>query len=140
VTLTQLIYVSSLVDGDESALAAILESSVRHNQQNGVTGMLLYAEGSFIQVLEGEDMAVKATYDRICQDRRHAQVTFLQEDVVTERHFPQWSMGFKRLRTQDIQYFPQYAPYFRYGFGAKAFDAVPGDALDMLTLFSQRLS
>jgi hypothetical protein len=137
--LTQLIYVSDLVDQNESELAAIVESAMRHNQKNGITGMMLYAEGSIIQVLEGEESAVLETYGRVCQDQRHRHVTRLLLAPVSERHFAQWSMGFKRLRTQDIQKFPQYAPFFRYGFGAKALDASPGDALDMLTLFSQRL-
>ncbi len=137
--LMQLIYVSDLVDHNESVLAAILESAVHHNQQNGITGMLLYAEGSFIQVLEGDAPAVLETYGRVCQDRRHSNVTQLVLQSVAERQFSKWSMGYKRLRAQDVQSFPQYAPHFRYGFGAKSFDAAPGDALDMLKLFSQQM-
>lgn len=137
--LVQLIYVSDLVDHNESVLAAILESAVRHNQQNGITGMLLYAEGSFIQVLEGDEPAVLETFARVSLDLRHRNVTQLMLEPVAERQFANWSMGYKRLRTQDVQNFPQYAPYFRYGFGAKAFEAAPGDALDMLKLFSQRM-
>ena len=137
--LVQLIYVSALVEHNESALSAILESAVCHNQQNGITGMLLYAEGSFIQVLEGDEPAVLETFDRVSVDTRHRNVTRLTLEPVAERHFSQWSMGYKRLRPQDVQSFPQYAPYFRYGFGAKAFEVAPGDALDMLKLFSQRM-
>jgi hypothetical protein len=137
--LVQLIYVSDLVDHNESVLAAVLESAVRHNQRNGITGMLLYAEGSFIQVLEGDEPSVRETYGRVCLDLRHRNATLLMLEPVAERQFANWSMGYKRLRTQDVQNFPQYAPYFRYGFGAKAFEAAPGDTLDMLNLFSQRL-
>jgi hypothetical protein len=136
--LTQLIYVSHLVDDNESTLAAILESAVRNNRQNGITGMLLYADGSLIQVLEGDESAVQTTYDRICQDRRHSQVTCLQVEPVAERHFAHWSMGYKRLRAEDLEKLPKLAPHFRFGTGAKAFNVRPGDALDMLLLFSKR--
>ena len=135
--LTQLIYVSDLVDADESALAAILESAVRHNLQNGITGMLLYAEGSLIQVLEGEEDAVQETYGRICQDPRHGHITCLQQEAVAERHFSQWSMGYRRLRAEDLERLPKLAPHFKFGPGAKSFDVSPGDALDMLLLFSK---
>jgi hypothetical protein len=120
-----LIYLSDLVDRNESALAAILQSASRHNQRDGITGMLLYAEGNFLQVIEGEPAAV------------HRNVTVLLEDALSERHFSQWSMGYKQLRAEDVLAFPQYAPYFKYGFNAKAFDPKPGDALDLLKLFSK---
>ena len=48
----QLIYVSDLV-GDTAQLGAILKSAMRHNQADGITGMLLYSGGNFLQVLEG---------------------------------------------------------------------------------------
>jgi hypothetical protein len=51
--LSELIYVSTVVGESEHELGAILESSVRHNQLNGITGMLLYYRGGFMQVLEG---------------------------------------------------------------------------------------
>lgn len=135
--LTQLIYVSDLMAHDESLLVPILEASVRRNLELGITGMLLYSAGNFIQVLEGDEKSVLDTYERICQDRRHRHVTQLYVGEVRERHFSRWSMGYKQLREEDVLKFPQYAPYFKYGFGAKSFDVLPGDALDMLMLFSK---
>lgn len=135
--LMQLIYLSDLVGRDESMLPAILESAVRHNRKNGITGMLLYSEGNFLQVLEGEADAVQATYQRICQDPRHHHVTGLLEEQVPQRQFSAWSMGYKQLSAQDLRAFPQCAPYFKYGFHATAFAPAPGDALDMLKLFSK---
>jgi hypothetical protein len=137
--LVQLVYVSDLAGQNESLLAAILESAMRHNQQNGITGMLLYADGGIIQVLEGDEPAVLETYARVRLDPRHGNVTRLMLEPVSERHFPRWSMGYKRLRAEDLQKLPKYAPFFRYGFGAQAFDAAPGDALDMLKQFSQNM-
>lgn len=133
----QLIYVSDLVNKDETELGPILESAVRHNSADGITGMLLYSDGNFLQVLEGIPENARATYERICQDRRHRNITLLTEEEVPERQFPHWSMGFRQLSPADIARFPQYAPFFQFGFEAAAFNAKPGTALELLELFSQ---
>jgi hypothetical protein len=134
-----LIYLSDLVDRQESLLADILQSAARHNQRDGITGMLLYAEGNFLQVLEGDSVAVQATFARIAKDPRHSNITVLLQEALAQRHFAQWSMGYKQLRAADVLAFPQYAPFFKYGLRARAFAPKPGDALDMLKLFSQDL-
>lgn len=136
-SLVQLIYVSELVNNDESLIPAILATSLRRNLEDGITGMLLYANGNFLQVLEGERAAVEATYARICQDPRHSNAVKLVEEPVKERHFAQWSMGFRRLSPENAASLPQYAPYFQFGFDAQAFQAKPGVALEMLQLFGQ---
>ncbi len=135
--LTQLIYVSHLVNEDESMIAAILESAVRRNKQNGITGMLLYAPGEFIQVLEGDEAAVQETYDRIFLDQRHSYVTCLLHEAASERHFPQWNMGYKALRRHDIEKLTRIGPLFRYRPGEPFEGIGPGDALDMLMLFNK---
>ena len=133
--LTQLIYVSERLERKASLLGDILESSVRRNRQNGITGMLLYAEGHFMQVLEGGEAAVLETYQRIWDDTRHHYVTLVHADAVAQRCFERWSMGFRQLEAGDAAAFPQFAPYFEFGFDAQALVAQPGVALDMLKLF-----
>lgn len=136
-SLVQLIYVSDLVGENESGIADILKSSVRNNSRNGITGMLLYSRGNFLQVLEGEPGAVQATYDRICLDPRHRNTIELTEEPVLERHFSHWSMGYRALGPELAASLPQYAPYFQFGFDTSAIKAKPGVALEMLELFSQ---
>ncbi|MCM2297085.1 BLUF domain-containing protein [Rhodoferax sp.] len=136
-SLVQLIYVSDLVGDNEAEIAAILKSSVRNNSKNGLTGMLLYSHGNFLQVLEGEKDAVDATYQRICQDARHRNTIVLTEEDVTQRHFSNWSMGYRQLGPEHVASLPKYAPYFQYGFDTSAIKAKPGVALEMLELFSQ---
>jgi hypothetical protein len=131
----QLIYVSDLVDKNERQLAPILESAVRRNTEDGITGMLLYSGGNFLQVLEGPTAAVQATYKRICQDRRHRNTTLLLEQDVPERQFGSWSMGYRLLSSEDVARFPEHAPHFQFGFRNDALNAKPGDALELLTLF-----
>ena len=75
----QLIYLSDLSPGQESALPAIVETSVRRNGEDGITGMLLYAGGNIMQVLEGDEAAVRRTYERIGRDPRHRNIMLLSE-------------------------------------------------------------
>lgn len=78
----------------DERLAALLTSSREANARADVTGMLLHREGRFIQFLEGPERTVRELMARIAQDRRHGRVRTLLEDPVTERQFPEWTMGF----------------------------------------------
>ncbi|MEI6804565.1 MAG: BLUF domain-containing protein [Burkholderiales bacterium] len=137
--LIQLVYVSSMVGDDESQLGAILEDAVKYNDKNGITGMLLYTRGNFIQVLEGPPDSVHHTYARICLDPRHQAVTFLSEAQVEQRHFPAWSMGYKRLSPADLAAFPEYDNLFNFETQPKRVDGQASLALEMLTMFSDGL-
>lgn len=134
--LVQLIYKSTLV-GDESVLEAIHASALRHNKGNSITGMLLYHQRSFLQVLEGDPQDVQTTYHRICHDTRHKDVGLLAEQRTKDRHFPDWLMGFRHLQDADAIEFPEYAPYFKAGFGGTEIYAKPGIALRMLQAFNR---
>jgi len=94
----QLLYVSgasgAVTDDD---IEQILATSRGNNAARGVTGMLLYAEGAFIQVLEGEEATIKALARRISHDRRHRNFMVLCEQRAETRAFADWQMGFKRL-------------------------------------------
>ncbi|WP_052161773.1 BLUF domain-containing protein [Hoeflea sp. BAL378] len=94
----QILYVSGasrpMTDAD---IAAILSTSKRNNSQAEITGMLLWADGMFIQVLEGEPARVRALVRRIETDARHHHFMALLEQTSDRRLFSEWSMGFKRL-------------------------------------------
>ena len=134
--LTELIYVSNLVGESEHELGAILESSVRHNQLNGITGMLLYYRGGLMQVLEGEDLQVQETYGRICADTRHRDILTLSSSEIPGRHFENWSMGYKYVDPTAVEKFPKYAPFFNFRTDADKIKGAPGLALEMLTMFA----
>lgn len=78
-------------------LTALLKEARTNNERLGVTGLLLYRKGTFIQVLEGERMNVKDLYDRIVRDERHQGVSQLKAGPVDEREFGEWAMGFREL-------------------------------------------
>jgi len=94
----QLLYVSGAVGRPtEEDVEQILAVSRRNNAELGVTGMLLYADGTFIQVLEGEESAVKTLSHRISRDPRHRNYMVLCEQKSQSRAFADWQMGFKKL-------------------------------------------
>jgi hypothetical protein len=134
--LFSLTYVSSArAELGTEELTLILESAVRHNTAQQVTGMLLYLNGSFMQVLEGEETAVDETYARVRQDPRHMGCFVIERAPIKVRSFAQWSMGFKRLKGADVATHPSYAPFFAAGFDAAAIGAKNGAALEILKRF-----
>ena len=94
----QLVYVSAAswaMSNDD--LNGILDASRRNNGRDGVTGMLLYIDGGFLQVLEGPKAAVERIFAHIRRDSRHNALRVLIEQETDERQFGGWSMGFERL-------------------------------------------
>ena len=75
-------------------LAALLEQSRRSNEQDDLTGLLVYRDGRFLQLLEGPDAAVRQRMGVIEADDRHGAVRVLLEDEIEQRRFPEWTMGF----------------------------------------------
>jgi hypothetical protein len=78
---------------DQEELVAILKKSKVNNPRVGVTGVLCFSEGIFMQVLEGGRTAVNQLYNRIAADVRHSDVVLLHYDEIAERRFAGWSMG-----------------------------------------------
>ncbi len=78
----------------ENQLMDILHNARQHNSAVGISGVLLYSEGTFIQVLEGQDKVIDALYLRISADNRHKNVIKLIEGPIEEKSFSQWVMGF----------------------------------------------
>ena len=98
----QLVYVSratSELSVDE--LDSILATARRNNSTQDITGMLLHHDGSFIQVLEGQQDAVDQLYATISEDPRHENAYVVLRAEVEERAFDEWSMGYKRASTLD---------------------------------------
>ncbi len=92
----QIIYMSvSSAPFSDSALAQLLDVARSNNAKKNISGFLVYHKGSFIQVLEGQKDAVKATFNHINLDPRHADVQVLFEGTVEERTFEHWSMGYE---------------------------------------------
>lgn len=98
----QLVYLSSARPSfREANLAHILEASRRRNARAGITGMLLYGQGSFLQLLEGEAGAVETCLARIAADPRHSALRTVVRHEIAERDFGDWTMGFRSLKGDE---------------------------------------
>lgn len=91
-TVTQLIYYSQPFGFDDAMLDGILLQARRNNPRNGLTGALIVRGDLYLQLLEGPEAAVAATYARIARDDRHLAVKLLLTASVPARLFPDWTM------------------------------------------------
>lgn len=92
--LVRLLYASRAVAGlSADELNVILKRSRAYNPDHGVTGVLCYADGVFMQVLEGGRDIVNELYKQIVTDPRHSDVVIVKYDEISERQFAGWSMG-----------------------------------------------
>jgi hypothetical protein len=91
--LVRLLYASRAVDTSPDAIEAILAKARQYNPENGITGILCYGGGIFLQAIEGGRMQVSDLFGHIQKDVRHKDVALLHYEEITERRFGGWSMG-----------------------------------------------
>lgn len=92
--LVRLLYASRAANAvDQEALLAILRQSKGNNPALGVTGLLCFSGGIFMQALEGGRDAVNRLYLKIAADPRHTDVVLLSYEEIGERRFAGWAMG-----------------------------------------------
>jgi Sensors of blue-light using FAD len=135
-----LVYVSSATElFSRSELDDILEASRRNNAAADVTGMLLYKDGNLMQVLEGDEAAVRETYARIALDPRHRGLLVLLEEAVEERQFEDWTMAFRDLEAVDAATVPGYSQFLNTPLNSPELTKDPSAAWRLLTTFKQSM-
>ena len=133
--LFSLVYVSSAVDLFSTAdLVALLETSRR-----GVTGMLLYKAGNFMQALEGEESTVRAVHERIEHDPRHRGLITLLEQRSDARQFGGWSMGFRNLADPVLRDLPGFSEFLNVSLDGARFFGQPSRVQRLLRTFRQSM-
>lgn len=116
-------------------LTDLLACARRFNQAHAITGMLLYKDNSFLQVLEGDAGDVAPLYERIRRDDRHIKVKTLFEQAISRRDFADWSMGFHNLDGEDLKPLEGYTDFMQSGQTARAMFENLTLAKKMLLLF-----
>lgn len=135
-----LVYASSAVRPFSSSdLEELLVTSRENNTRAGITGMLLYKDGNFMQVLEGEEDAVRALYDRIAADPRHKGEITLQQGFTEERQFLDWSMGFRDLQSTETHSIPGYSEFLNTPLTDQGFFEDPTRAQKLLLVFKRTM-
>lgn len=106
-----IVYLSSSTDLlSQEELLTILQKSRTKNSSYNITGVLLYFNGSIIQVLEGEEEKVRSLYNVISRDRRHTQIIPLYMQNIPERSFESWSMGYSTLTAREFNHIKEIEP------------------------------
>ena len=96
--LVRVMYVSRASDSvNQNELVAILRKSKANNVGTGITGVLCFGGGIYLQAIEGGRNQVNALYTHIVKDPRHKDVVILDYQEITERRFGGWTMGHVRL-------------------------------------------
>ena len=116
--LVRLLYASRLVDTESTtATESILAQSRSHNPASGITGILCYGGGIFLQALEGGRLQVSELYGHIQKDTRHKDVVLLHYEEIMERRFGGCTMGqvnVAKLNTSILLKYsekPEFNPY-----------------------------
>ncbi len=135
-----LVYASRALQpfGDDDLLQ-LLQAARTRNEALGVTGMLVYAAGSFLQLFEGEDDAVEVIWDRIRLDPRHTGLRVLQDGPARDRLFAEWSMGFQHPDQQRLEEtLPGYRAGIVYPFVDSQLVSTADTASTLLELYARR--
>lgn len=104
--LRQIVYISAAArDFDPRWLQGIYAASVAGNTERAITGLLVYRDQEFMQVIEGPPQEVDRLYQRICRDPRHAMVIKLLDREIPEREFPDWAMQVADARSAGFTEF-----------------------------------
>jgi hypothetical protein len=134
------IYASSAVDlFSEKELLELLEVSRRNNHAIGVTGMLLYKDGNFMQILEGEKEKVVPLLEKIKLDPRHTGVITLLQQENAQREFSEWAMGFKKLGPEEVANVPGYSDFLNVPLNSEQFVRNPSQSLRLLLNFKKMM-
>jgi Sensors of blue-light using FAD len=111
-TLYQMVYTSTATAPfSKTDLMELLKGSVRRNTRAGITGLLLYQSGAFMQALEGEKQALTELFEKISHDPRHHHIIRLIQGPIPERNFPNSAMAFRDLDSPELRELPGYSGF-----------------------------
>ena len=82
----------------------LLAHSFLNNQKHNITGLLIYKNKQFAQVIEGDETAIKHIWSKIQRDPRHKDIQLLSMKTIDIRSFTKWSMLFPES-DKVIEYF-----------------------------------
>jgi len=115
-------------------LLRLLTRARQFNHSRSITGMLLYCDGSFFQVLEGEEPEIDALYRMIRKDPRHGKITQIIKEPIAHRSFSEWSMAFAGATPDQLDKIEGLKDFFTSGSCLADIDT--GRAKKLLNAFS----
>ena len=139
--LFRLVYISRGVRKFEPPeLLSFLKSFRAANAEHDITGILLYLNGDFMQLLEGTEKEVMTLLGNIEKDSRHDAVSVVMRESIRERNFTNWFMAFRDLATPSWTTIPGYSEFLNMPFHAIPFWQSPNRCQELMLIFRAELS
>ena len=99
--LDSLVYVSSAVRLlSHEEIDYLLRRARERNKEYGVTGILLYIGGNFMQYIEGPRDNLDVIYKIIQEDELHSGLILVSREAIESRQFGDWAMAYQ---TRDVE-------------------------------------
>ena len=105
-----------------ATLLDILDTSRHNNDSRAITGMLVFANGDFLQVIEGPEDAIETLFNRIQDDPRHTHCRVFSDTTIAERLFKDWHMGFREIDKSELTQRPGFIDFFNPDMTPKALE------------------
>lgn len=137
ISLTYVSFASHSMTDDE--LKAILETARNFNGKNDISGMLLFRDDFFIQVLEGNLAVVEPLFAKIEKDPRHQNVLVIEKGAIETRSFSNWSMGFNKIDDANVETLPGFNDFLQNDRDVSFFTTQPSRATEMLARFKSHI-
>lgn len=138
--LVQLTYASSATKPfSKEELIDLLTNSRRNNSEKGITGMLLYKSGNFLQILEGKADTVESTLRRIESDPRHKGVITILKKAIAQPEFPDWSMAFRNLNDAETDRIPGFNEFLNLSFDPESLQEDSSQVERLIGTFAQAI-
>lgn len=91
------------LDLTDADISAIHRTAREINALNGITGLLIFNGTHFLQLIEGPEPAIDELLDRLRRDERHHQLEVLEQHILADRQFPDWSMELIRVSSRYLE-------------------------------------
>ncbi len=113
-------------------LKGLLAKSRQYNLALNITGMLLYLDPYFMQILEGDESIIDEKFKKISNDEMHHKVSLIYKQPIEERSFSKWTMGFNKI---GIEYFEDAENLIEI-YKNDAFKKHPKEVIELLKMFN----
>ena len=136
--LRTILYLSTAsVQFSPEMLEELLTFSRARNSDQSITGLLLYRDGCFMQLIQGPEEPMLALYHSICRDPRHEDITTLQDEPCHKMDFPEWSMGFRDLGSPEVRNLPGFSQFLDTGLTPQEMSGDVSTARRLLMAFKE---
>jgi hypothetical protein len=120
-------------------LIELLEKSREKNKLLNITGLLVYHNREFVQIIEGEKETVLELYDIITKDERHTSVRTFWENSISKRGFSKWAMGFIKVENLELSTLNGYPQFLKEGFSSGEITSIQTKGKKLILSLTKRL-